>query len=141
MKQAPPPKGNQAIKRQTAKCSVRLVVLADALFEADRWTLEPDAGETLDLLGPQIAAAGHHPVRIEVLTDADGTDSYNQMLSQKQAVTVRGWLVNHHYVPEGTPVEGLGKPPAAANTKPDGSGNLAGRQKNRRVEVVIDTCH
>jgi outer membrane protein OmpA-like peptidoglycan-associated protein len=136
------PKGIQAIKQQDGRCSTKLVVGADALFEFNRWTLEPDAAQTLDALGPLIAKAGKHPARIEGFTDSIGSDSYNQMLSEKRAITVRGWLVNHGYVPEGTPIKGFGKnDPVAANTKPDGSDNPEGRQKNRRVEVVIDTCN
>jgi flagellar motor protein MotB len=41
-----------------------------------------------------------------------------------------------------TPATGYGKKrPVAPNQHPDGSDNPAGRQQNRRVEVVIDTCH
>ncbi len=100
-------KGTQAIKQTDAKCSETLSVSADALFQPKRWTLNPDAGQTLDALGPMIAKAGKHPVRIESFTDFAGSDSYNQMLSEKRAITVRGWLVNHGFVPEGTPDRGI----------------------------------
>lgn len=135
-------KGIQAIKQADAKCSETLSVSADALFQPKRWTLNPDGGQTMDALGPLIAKAGKHPVRIESFTDSSGSESYNQMLSEYRAVTVRGWLVNHGYVPEGTPTEGFGqRSPVAPNTKPDGSDDPLGRQKNRRVDIVIDTCH
>ena len=40
-----------------------------------------------------------------------------------------------------TPIRGFGKTkPAAPNTIADGQDDPAGRQKNRRVEVVFDTC-
>jgi len=40
-----------------------------------------------------------------------------------------------------TPIRGFGKTkPAAPNTTADGQDDPAGRQKNRRVEVVFDTC-
>jgi outer membrane protein OmpA-like peptidoglycan-associated protein len=134
-------KGAEAIKRVDAKCTETLSVSADALFKARRWTLNPDAGQTMNALGPMIAKAGKHPTRIESFTDSAGSDSYTQMLSEKRAITVRGWLVNHGYVPEGTPIEGLGqRNPVASNTKPDGSDDPEGRQKNRRIEIVIDTC-
>jgi len=38
------------------------------------------------------------------------------------------------------PAESLGKYPVVPNAKPDGSDDPAGRQKNRRVEVVLDLC-
>ena len=134
-------KGAGAIQQVDAKCSTTLTVADDALFQPRRWTLNPDAGQTLNALGPMIAKAGKHPVRIESFTDSAGSDSYSQMLSEKRAITVRGWLVNHGYVPEGTPIEGLGRRnPVAPNSKPDGSDDPEGRQKNRRIEIVIDTC-
>ncbi len=134
-------KGAGAIQQVDAKCSTTLTVADDALFQPRRWTLNPDASQTLNALGPMIAKAGKHPVRIESFTDAAGSDSYTQMLSEKRAITVRGWLVNHGYVPEGTPIEGLGqRNPVAPNTRPDGSDDPEGRQKNRRIEIVIDTC-
>jgi outer membrane protein OmpA-like peptidoglycan-associated protein len=61
----------------------------------------------------------------------------------KRAETVRGWLDAHGFL-AGLPkvdVKGYGKTrPVAPNKKPDGSDDPAGRQKNRRVEVVADTC-
>lgn len=135
------PKGIQAIKAQEAKCEQRLAVVADALFAFDKSTLSPDAEQTLAALGPMIARQGKHPVRIEGHTDAIGADSYNQALSERRAEAVRGWLAGHHFVPESTPVKGYGKShPIAPNKRPDGSDDPEGRQKNRRVEVVIDTC-
>jgi outer membrane protein OmpA-like peptidoglycan-associated protein len=134
-------KGAGAIQQVDAKCTETLSVSADALFKARRWTLNPDAGQTMNALGPMIAKAGKHLVRIRSFTDSTASDSYAQMLSEKRAITVRGWLVNHGYVPEGTPIEGLGqRNPVAPNTKPDGSDDPEGRQKNRRIEIVIDTC-
>jgi outer membrane protein OmpA-like peptidoglycan-associated protein len=126
-------KGAQAISRQAAKCSSRLMVKADALFRPRRWTLNPDAAQTLDILGPMIAKAGNHSVRIEAYTDSGGADS--QAVAEKRAITVRGWLVNHGFVAEGTTATGFANSgEAVANAE---AGDNA---KNERVEVVIDTC-
>jgi outer membrane protein OmpA-like peptidoglycan-associated protein len=44
-------------------------------------------------------------------------------------------------IPAATPIRGFGKTkPVAPNTTPDGRDDPEGRQKNRRVEVVFDTC-
>lgn len=135
------PKGLQAIRTEDAKCTKRFSVGADALFEFDKATLTPDAEETLNALVPLLAKAGKHPATIEGHTDAKGTDAYNQTLSEKRAQTVKDWLVAHGALPATTPIQGWGKrKPVAPNTKPDGSDDPAGRQKNRRVEVVVDTC-
>jgi outer membrane protein OmpA-like peptidoglycan-associated protein len=136
------PRGIQAVKVvETAKCERRLSLVADALFAFDQSTLTPEAEETLVVVLPEIAKAGKHPVSIEGHTDGKGTDEYNKVLSEKRATTVKQWLVQRGAVPPSTQVVAYGKSkPIAPNQKPDGSDDPEGRQKNRRVEVVIDTC-
>jgi outer membrane protein OmpA-like peptidoglycan-associated protein len=128
------------IQRIEERCQHRLVIAADALFAFDQATLTPKAETTLAELGPKLAGekgaitvAGH--------TDAIGGEEYNRELSERRARAVRDWLVAQRYLPAATPIVGYGKAqPVAPNTKPDGSDDPAGRQKNRRVEVVVETC-
>ena len=135
------PKGIKAITTHQASCAQKLSVAADALFAFDKATLSPDAAKTLSALGPLIKKAGNHPIQIDGYTDAIGSDAYNLQLSEQRAATVRDWLAAHGYVPATTPIKGYGKAdPVAPNMKPDGSDDPQGRQKNRRVEVVIQTC-
>ena len=135
------PKGIQAIHAQQEKCAQRFLVGSDALFEFDKSTLTADAEVTLKALVPLLAKAGKHPAMVEGHTDAKGSDSYNQTLSEKRAQTVKDWLVAHGALSESTPTRGWGKQrPVAPNTKPDGSDYPAARQKNRRVEVVLNLC-
>jgi outer membrane protein OmpA-like peptidoglycan-associated protein len=135
------PKGIQAIRTEDERCAKRFLVGADALFEFDQATLTPDAEETLTALVPLLAKAGKHPVSVEGHTDAKGSDAYNQTLSEKRASAVKDWLVAHKAVPAGATTKGWGKRrPVAPNAHPDGSDDPAGRQKNRRVEVVLDLC-
>ncbi len=135
------PKGIQAIRAQEERCSKRFLMVSDALFEFDKATLSPDAEETLRALVPLLAKAGKHPATIEGHTDAKGADAYNQTLSEARARTVKDWLVAQGALPATTPTQGWGEQrPVAPNAKPDGSDDAAGRQKNRRVEVVLDLC-
>jgi outer membrane protein OmpA-like peptidoglycan-associated protein len=135
------PRGIQAIKTQSERCQQRLSVVADALFEFDKATLHAQSEETLRALLPLLAKAGKHPISIEGHTDAIGAADYNQRLSEKRAQAVKDWLVAQQAVPVAAALKGYGKTkPVAPNTNPNGSDNPAGRQKNRRVEVVIDTC-
>jgi outer membrane protein OmpA-like peptidoglycan-associated protein len=114
-------------------------VVSDALFEFDKATLSPGAEETLQALLPLLAKAGKHPARVEGHTDSKGADDYNQTLSEKRARTVKDWLVARGALPASTPTAGWGeRKPVAPNARPDGSDDPAGRQKNRRVEVVLD---
>jgi outer membrane protein OmpA-like peptidoglycan-associated protein len=77
-------------------------------------------------------------VRIEGYTDGKGSDSYNQKLSLRRAESVKKWLETHGLAGIRFSAAGFGaKNPVAPNTKPDGSDDPEGRQKNRRVEIVI----
>jgi outer membrane protein OmpA-like peptidoglycan-associated protein len=122
-------------------CQQRLTVGADTLFAFNEARLSPAAEATLNTLGPMIQQAGRPPMEIAGHTDALGSAAYNQQLSEARARAVKAWLVAHQYVPDATPITGYGKRhPVAPNTTPDGRDNPDGRQRNRRVEVVIDTC-
>ena len=134
--QSGPPvaKGKQAIKQHSEKCSQRLVVNAKALFAKGRWTLNPDANQTLDELGPMVAKAGKHPARIVSFIDTSGNGADNQSVAEKRAITVRGWLSNNGFVPTDTPAEGAGMS-GAAETYSDRKGGW-----KERVEIIIDTC-
>ena len=136
------PKGIQAVRAtSTGRCEQRLSVVADALFDFDKASLRPDAEETLAAAGPEIDKLGGKPARIEGHTDTIGSDAYNMKLSEARATTVRDWLAARGSVPAATPVKGYGKMrPVAPNTTGDGRDDPLGWQKNRRVEVVFDTC-
>jgi outer membrane protein OmpA-like peptidoglycan-associated protein len=137
----PGSKGHPGIKQERSHCQSRIAVGADALFDFNQSNLRPDATQTLEALGPVIRNYGTHPLEIDGHTDAIGSLSYNQELSEARAQTVKDWLMAHGYVPASAPIKGYGKThPIAPNTNADGSDNAVGRQKNRRVEIVIDTC-
>jgi outer membrane protein OmpA-like peptidoglycan-associated protein len=118
---------------------IRIDLAADVLFDFDKASLRPAAQETLKKAADFIRQRAKGTVRIEGHTDSKGNDAYNQKLSERRAASVKAWL---------TDKEGLGKvqfttqgfgakKPVAPNTKPDGSDDPEGRQKNRRVEIVI----
>jgi outer membrane protein OmpA-like peptidoglycan-associated protein len=136
------PKGIRAVKAMAvSRCERRLTVVADALFDFDKSNLRPDAEETLLAAAPEIWKIGGMVARVEGHTDAKGTDAYNMTLSEARATTVRDWMAKRELIPATTSIRGLGKTvPAAPNTTADGRDDPAGRQKNRRVEVVFDTC-
>ena len=138
------PKEAEAVKATTSECQTHLSVLADALFDFDKADLREDAETTLDAAIPQIRRVteeGKHPARVEGHTDGKGSDAYNLRLSKARARSVRDWLVNRQVLPSTTEIEGFGKSmPIAPNVFDDGSDNPEGRQKNRRVEITVETC-
>jgi len=138
------PRGIDAVQVRavpTNRCEQRLSVVGDALFDFNKADLRPEAQETLAAAGPEIAKLGGKPARIEGHTDAIGSDAYNQKLSEARAGTVREWLAARGIVPTATAIKGFGRSkPIAPNTTAEGQDDPEGRQKNRRVEVVFDTC-
>ena len=135
------PKGIEAVKTEELKCVRRISVVGDALFDFDKFGLRPDAEDTLLAVGPQIASAGNGSVVVNGYTDGIGTDAYNDKLSEARARTVRDWLVDHSFIPLNSDIKGFGKRnPVAPNTLADGKDNPEGRQKNRRVEIEVNTC-
>lgn len=117
----------------------RVDLAADVLFDFDKAELLPRAEETLQKAADFVKEKNHGgTVRIEGHTDAKGSDSYNQKLSLRRAESVRKWFAGHGLSSLKFSTSGLGATkPVAPNTKPDGSDDPDGRQKNRRVEIVI----
>jgi outer membrane protein OmpA-like peptidoglycan-associated protein len=100
--------------------------------------IRPDAHNALKQAAGIIREKAKGTVRVEGHTDAKGSDSYNQKLSDRRASSVNNWFVQKEGLKEVRfSTAGLGaKKPVAPNNKPDGSDNPDGRQKNRRVEIV-----
>ena len=117
---------------------VRIELAADVLFDFDKATLLPKAEETLTKAAAFVREKAAGAVRIEGHTDSKGDDAYNQKLSERRAESVRQWFARHGLGGLKLSARGFGETqPVAANTKPDGADDPEGRQKNRRVEIVI----
>jgi outer membrane protein OmpA-like peptidoglycan-associated protein len=109
-----------------------VVTMADVLFDTGKYDLRPPTREALARLSG--IALAHPGLRFEVEghTDSTGSDELNQTLSQQRAGAVRDYLVQQG-LPAGTiTAVGFGKTaPVADNSTADG------RQKNRRVELIV----
>jgi outer membrane protein OmpA-like peptidoglycan-associated protein len=127
------------ISVQDGPKELRMTMASDILFDFDKSTIRPDAKAALDRVSEIIRSKSHGTVRIEGFTDSKGAADYNLRLSNTRAVSVESWLTGQqglHSVKFTT--QGFGATRfAAPNTKPDGGDDPAGRQKNRRVEIVI----
>ena len=116
---------------------VRIALSADVLFDFDKAELRPEAKASLDKVVAVLKAYPKATATIEGHTDGKGDDKYNQKLSERRAESVRKFLAGNGATLAIT-TQGLGaKKPVAPNRKPDGSDDPAGRQKNRRVEIVV----
>jgi outer membrane protein OmpA-like peptidoglycan-associated protein len=111
---------------------VRVELPADVLFDFDKADIRADAAHALAELAAVIRAYTG-AVRLEGHTDGKGAADYNQKLSEQRAASVRQWLIEREKIPaERMTTQGFGKTKPVASNDTD-----AGRQKNRRVEVVI----
>ena len=119
---------------------IRIELAADVLFDFDSAELRAEAEQALGSVAGIIRSHQGAGVRVEGHTDAKGSDGYNRKLSKRRAEAVRDWLLDAEGL-SGTKFKATGfgeSKPTAANEKPDGSDDPEGRQKNRRVEIVID---
>ena len=118
---------------------VRIDLASDVLFDFDKYTLRAEAAPTLRKVGQVAASYPRSTMTIEGHTDGKGTHPYNMKLSEDRAASVKIWLVQNTGIPSShMSTRGWGETkPVAPNKKPDGSDDPVGRQKNRRVEIVL----
>jgi outer membrane protein OmpA-like peptidoglycan-associated protein len=110
----------------------------DVLFDFDKDTIRADAAARLTQLGQLITQLRPSSVSITGYTDGIGSDTYNLGLSLRRAQSVEHWLETEDRVQASFRVDGRGKAdPVAPNTTADGRDNPAGRQQNRRVEILL----
>lgn len=116
--------------RQTDRGLV--LTLGDVLFDTGQATLKPGAMGSIQRLAEFLAQNPARSVTIEGHTDSRGEDAFNQTLSENRANAVRSELLSRNV--DGSRVVALGRGesvPVATND------TAAGRQQNRRVEIII----
>ena len=108
------------------------------LFDFGSVGLRTAAREKLSLVAGLAKASPEAALDIGGHTDAIGTDDYNQRLSEARAGVVREALVILGVERDRITATGYGETrPVAPNTKPGGGDDPAGRQRNRRVEILL----
>ena len=112
-----------------------LLITSDSgiLFDVDKYDVRPEDKEVLKNLATVLKEMNVKNFEIDGYTDSDGSDEHNQVLSEKRANSVKNFLVSQGVTAEIT-TKGYGE------SKPVASNDTAeGRQKNRRVEIIIPT--
>ncbi len=109
-----------------------IVNMSDVLFDTAKHTLRPLAREKLAKVAGIVAGHPGLKLDIEGHTDSVGSDEYNQALSERRSAAVSEYLTGQGMPASSVTSKGMGEThPVASND------NAAGRQKNRRVEIVI----
>ena len=109
-----------------------IVSMSDVLFDTGQYSLKPGAREKLAKVAGILLAYPGLNIAVGGYTDNVGGDSMNQTLSEHRAGSVRDYLVQQGVAGNSVSARGFG------NTMPVSSNdNSAGRQQNRRVELLV----
>jgi outer membrane protein OmpA-like peptidoglycan-associated protein len=109
-----------------------IVTMSDVLFDFNKYTLRAGAKEKLAKISGIILSHPGLKLEADGYTDSIGTETYNMKLSEERADAVRGYLTAQGLASENVTAKGFGKDnPVATND------SAAGRQQNRRVELVV----
>ncbi len=109
-----------------------IVSMSDVLFDTGKYSLKPGAREKLAKVAGILLAYPGLNIAVGGYTDNVGGDAMNQTLSENRAGSVRDYLVHEGVQAGAVSATGFG------NTSPVASNdNSAGRQQNRRVELLV----
>jgi outer membrane protein OmpA-like peptidoglycan-associated protein len=109
-----------------------IVSMSDVLFDTGKYSLKPGAREKLAKVAGILLAYPGLNIEVGGHTDNVGGDQMNQQLSENRAGSVRDYLVQQGVATNSVSAKGFGNTlPVASND------NSAGRQQNRRVELLV----
>jgi outer membrane protein OmpA-like peptidoglycan-associated protein len=109
-----------------------IVSMSDVLFDTGKYSLKPGAREKLAKVAGILLAYPGLNIEVGGYTDNVGGDQMNQTLSENRAGSVRDYLVQEGVAANSVSAKGFGNSsPVATND------NSAGRQQNRRVELLV----
>ncbi len=109
-----------------------IVSMSDVLFDSGKYSLKPGAREKLSKVAGILLAYPGLNIEVGGYTDNVGGDVMNQTLSENRANSVRDYLVQQGVSTNSVSSRGFG------NSQPVSSNdNSAGRQQNRRVELLV----
>ena len=109
-----------------------VLTLGDTLFATGKSEIKSGATANLDRLTTFMNEYPKRTAAIEGYTDSMGSDEMNQSLSQRRADAVKRYLVGQGVGSARLTSSGRGENSPVADNE-----SAAGRQQNRRVEVVI----
>ncbi len=109
-----------------------IISMSDVLFDTGKYSLKPGAREKLAKVAGILLAYPGLNIEVGGYTDNVGGDDMNQKLSENRAGSVRDYLVQQGVAANAVTARGMG------NTLPVASNDhAAGRQQNRRVELLV----
>ncbi|WP_336366208.1 OmpA family protein [Marinobacter sp. C2H3] len=111
---------------------IQLVMPGNITFDVNQTSIKSSFTDTLESVALVLKEYDKTIIQIAGHTDSSGSDSYNQLLSEQRAASVRDFLLNQGIAPARTRAVGYGERyPVASND------TAAGREQNRRVELTL----
>jgi outer membrane protein OmpA-like peptidoglycan-associated protein len=107
-----------------------MVRIHDIKFENNKAEIQPNASTVLDQTAGALQKCPDVKVRLNAYTDSNGSDAYNQKLSDRRAKAVREYLESQGVAKGRIEAHGLGESNPIADNK-----TAEGRAENRRVEI------
>ncbi|MGE8484366.1 OmpA family protein [Pseudomonas sp. FP1740] len=117
---------------EAAKSEI-ITLSSSVLFAYNKSELTPAARSELDSLMPKLQSADVVSVKVVGHTDSQGSDAYNQKLSERRASSVAAYLLSRGLAPNKLTSEGKGESQPVADNDTE-----EGRAQNRRVELHIN---
>ena len=111
---------------------ISLVMPGNITFDLNQTSIRSQFAGTLDSVALVLKEFDQTIIQIEGHTDSQGADSYNQLLSERRASSVRDFLLNQGIESKRTRAVDYGeRSPVASND------TESGREQNRRVELTL----
>jgi len=112
--------------------NLKITMSSEVSFDFDSSAIKPAFEPTLNKVSDILARYNRTTIKVVGHTDSVGTSAYNQRLSERRAESVAYYVERRGVNPQRVRTEGRGESePRASN------GTEAGRQLNRRVELLI----
>jgi outer membrane protein OmpA-like peptidoglycan-associated protein len=109
-----------------------IMSLSDILFDFGKSNLRREAELNLAKVAVILLQYPEMKIQVEGHTDNVGSEEFNQKLSERRAAAVHDFLVSQGVIADRMTTQGFGlSQPVASNETAEG------RQKNRRVDLVI----
>jgi outer membrane protein OmpA-like peptidoglycan-associated protein len=111
---------------------IDLIMPGNITFDVNQSSIKPSFTNVLESVALVLKEFDKTIIQIEGHTDSTGSQSYNQLLSEQRASSVRDFLLNQGIEPRRTRAAGYGQRyPLASNE------TAQGREQNRRVELNL----
>jgi len=112
--------------------NLKITMSSEVSFDTNSSQIKPAFAASLDKVANILKRYNRSSITIVGHTDSDGSDAYNQGLSERRARSVAFYLEDNGVTPQRVRSEGRGE------SEPRASNNSeAGKQLNRRVEMII----